>query len=262
MQETLKKVIEESGNRLHLRVADLLTKGEWTVQLSPYYVDELTTAPREIDIIASRRIPVNDSFVHEKDYFWIHLIIECKHLTKAVAFYEFRNKHPFDPVVAIRTGNLNRSEIIDNMSFAREHHYVQAGNTARLYELERGEIASGSDDIYKSITQVVKALIFQEHGFRGQPEGRAIYYPVVVYDGIVGVWTLAGTPNPDPASAELQQRNLYALQYAYKDMGNANIRKEWFIVDFVHWDVLPKLLEDIAKDRTKLVGSIVFRLRL
>lgn len=79
MEKTLKKAIEESGNRLHLRVADLLTKGGWTVQLSPYYVDELTTAPREIDIIASRRIPHTIATASEKTnvlFFFEHLQLD------------------------------------------------------------------------------------------------------------------------------------------------------------------------------------------
>lgn len=262
MNEALKKAIEESGNRLHLRVANLLVKEGWTVQLSPYYVDELTATPREIDIIASRRVSVNNTFGNEKDHFWIHLVIECKRLTKATAFYEFRNQRPFDPIDAIRKGDLNRSEIIDNMSFAQNHHYVQRSSTARLYELERGETASATDEVYKSITQAVKALIFQEYGFKGRPEGRALYYPVVIYNGIDGIWSLAGSPEPNVEASELKKTSLYALQYAYRDMGNSNIRKEWFIVDFVHENALPKLLEDIAKDRKGLIGGMEFRLRL
>lgn len=260
MKEELKKSIKDSGNQLHLKVARLLEKEGWTVQISPYYVDELTAAPREIDIVASLRIPIKNTFGKEKDYFWIHIIVECKHLTKEAVFYEFGDKPPFSAVKAIRIGNLKRSEIIDNKAFASDHHYVKAGTSARLYDIERGEISSNTDDIYKSITQAIKALIFEEHSFQGKTGGRALFYPVVVYEGIDGIWSLSGTSDPDPDKAELKKRNLYTLQYGYRDLGNSDIRKELFIVDYVHWDALPELLTDIHEDKTSLFKDMEFRI--
>jgi hypothetical protein len=208
------------------------------------------------------KIPVCDTFGNEKDAFWIHLVVECKHLSKSVAFYEFSNQPPFNPVDAIRTGSLNRSEIIDGMTLEREHHYVQAGNTtARLYELERGEVASARDEIYKATIQAIKALIFQETSFQTQPEGRALYYPIVIYDGLDGIFSLDGS-KPNIESAELKKQHLYALQYAYRDINSSSVRKEWFMIDFVHVSALPDLLTNIRKDQLNLSKGMEFRLHL
>lgn len=56
MEAELKTRIKESGNNLHLDVADFLKRKGWLVDISPYYCDEFTDRPREVDIIATRRI--------------------------------------------------------------------------------------------------------------------------------------------------------------------------------------------------------------
>ena len=74
--------IELSGNPFHSRVVKKLRDVGWTVMVSPYYSDNFTAKPREIDIIAEKKFEVKDSFFENG---WIgtldvRLFIECKYI--------------------------------------------------------------------------------------------------------------------------------------------------------------------------------------
>ena len=50
----IKTIVEESGNSFHCKVARYLKEKEWTILVSPYYMDSATDKPREIDIVAQK----------------------------------------------------------------------------------------------------------------------------------------------------------------------------------------------------------------
>lgn len=87
MKEDLKKIIEKSGNNLHINTVNLLKEMGWNVDLSSYYYDDTANKPREIDIIAQINEPVFDfppnNLINE---FKLFLFIECKYFKNELAF--------------------------------------------------------------------------------------------------------------------------------------------------------------------------------
>ena len=52
--DKVKDIIASSGNNFHCKVFDYLKEKGWTVLISPYYNDNVSDKPREIDLIAEK----------------------------------------------------------------------------------------------------------------------------------------------------------------------------------------------------------------
>ena len=54
------KLISESGNNFHAKVARWMQADGWHVSVSPYYMDQTQNKAREIDLVAEKLWPVMD----------------------------------------------------------------------------------------------------------------------------------------------------------------------------------------------------------
>jgi hypothetical protein len=52
--EEIEAVVKESGNSFHSKVVNYLEGKGWHTLVSPYYMDNGTNKPREIDLIAEK----------------------------------------------------------------------------------------------------------------------------------------------------------------------------------------------------------------
>ena len=59
------ELIKNSGNNFHAKVARWLAENDWHVVVSPYYMDQTQNKAREIDLIAEKFWPINDSFSNQ-----------------------------------------------------------------------------------------------------------------------------------------------------------------------------------------------------
>ena len=57
-KDIYQKIIEKSGNELHFLFSDFLKQNQWEVRENQYYNDPFKKIPREIDIIATKKIPI------------------------------------------------------------------------------------------------------------------------------------------------------------------------------------------------------------
>ncbi|MEB3268197.1 MAG: hypothetical protein VKJ09_06635, partial [Leptolyngbya sp.] len=64
--EDVKKLINNSGNKFHAKVASWFARNGWHVIVSPYYMDQFHNKAREIDLVVERLWPVNDILGHQK----------------------------------------------------------------------------------------------------------------------------------------------------------------------------------------------------
>ena len=82
------KLVKKSGNTLHTKVINVLREASWEVIVSPYYNDDTTDKPREIDIIAQKDYPEYSSFVTSNDsLFRLRLFVECKYVSDDVLIW-------------------------------------------------------------------------------------------------------------------------------------------------------------------------------
>ncbi|MCF8025807.1 MAG: hypothetical protein K9K82_10010 [Desulfobacteraceae bacterium] len=58
--DEVSKLVRNSGNNFHAKVARWLLDDNWHVVVSPYYMDQTQNKAREIDLIAEKLWPIND----------------------------------------------------------------------------------------------------------------------------------------------------------------------------------------------------------
>ncbi len=240
MKEKLIEKIKKSGNNLHLNVVSFLEKKGWEVDLSPYYCDERTDKPREIDIIANKPIRIFD----ESDKYLLHicLFIECKHFKSESAFRVIPNDRDFAKDSIIIEG-IDTPRSLKETRLKDKHHYCTANVIAKLYDSE-----DKNDDkkIFEAVTQPLKSFVF----FQNRLPPKAICYPMVVYSGIPGFYLIEGNNIDQKYLKKLKTTKefLFGVKYSYKKPVSAPVPlydSRCFIVDFVHQDGLGAFLDNI-----------------
>ena len=229
MEKNLEKIIKESGNNLHIKVVELLESLEWDVELSSYYYDDTTGKPREIDIVAKKRVDIDFSGKN----FFIFLFIECKYFKNEIAFRLHRN----DRDKSKRAIILN--SIYQNGIFTRTnsaHHYLTRDKISKLYD-SYGNKDNGKDDVFSAFTQAAKSLLF----FRCAQNIKGVYYPLVVYDGINGIYDIEDIK--DLNNKQLNKHSIFGFDYWYRWREENAFASQYFCIDFLHFDVLKDFIE-------------------
>ncbi len=271
MKPELKKAIQESGNNLHLEIAEFLEKSNWEVDLSSYYCDDTTDKPREIDIIAKKEISVFEGKCPEDYRFWVYLFIECKCFKNEIAFRICQNDLESSQSAIISKGfNFNMKEIFNKTN----HHYLRVDKIAKLYDTykdkegEKSEREKTEEKVFQAITQPVKSLLFfrdNREDKNGISEKRILYYPMVIYrsipGGITGFYHIeqAKTTNEYLDKLKPTKNLIFGLKYSYprKILGLAgtSFKIENFCVDFIHQKEFGEYLEMIEKQEVSSVKN-------
>lgn len=81
-------IIQKNGNNFHYKVVNFLRERGWFVLVSPYYNDNYTDKPREIDIIAEKPFDIHNLFGDQ----WlgtvnVRLFIECKYINGVMVLW-------------------------------------------------------------------------------------------------------------------------------------------------------------------------------
>jgi hypothetical protein len=236
-EERLEAVLSTSGHNLHLRTVTALQGAGWHVELSAYFYDDTDPKPREIDIIASRQVPVRQPSGETVNTFQTSLFIECKYFKEEIAF-RMQPASDYQAAIKLRCPwNINLEEL------AARHRYGLIGEVGKLYDQHNPA------DLFSAITQPVKSLTF----FRDRAQRTGLYYPITVYEGIDGIYHL------DPGVTTLtgltrKKYSVFGLSYTYRNVSSVynELNSEIFYIDFVHKDEFPDLLTAIAVDEIAL----------
>jgi len=157
----LQQELDNSGHNLHLKVVRQLQNAGWHTDLCPYYCDDTTSKPREIDIVASKKFPVTDDLGRVLAEFACWLYIECKRFNHEIAFRTMP-RDPANTTQAIKVNwfpSKNPVSVLEN-----HHHYYLFPRVGKLHKLhnigkktdnERNE----RNDLFDAITQPVKSLV-------------------------------------------------------------------------------------------------------
>jgi hypothetical protein len=249
MNEKLKKVIEESGNNLHLIVANMLETMKWDVGLSSYYYDDTANKPREIDIIAQKEVPVRDEFKGEIDKFKLFLFIECKYFKNELAFRVRKNREEESKLALIIEG-MNKHILLEREGLFRNHHYLQTNFIGKLYD------SSSADQtkIFNAITQPIKSLTF----FKERLLEKGLYYPVVVYGGIDGLYEIKEGDIKNLDNLKKQDNLMFGLKYSYRSVVSGGLKTKHFYIDFIREDRLKDYIDMILKEAEELKKYLFF----
>lgn len=245
MDKGLQQKILESGHNLHLRVASDLEGEGWDVELASYYVDDLSDKPREIDIVAE--IPFYGGSIlngSQEEILRTRLFIECKHFKTPIALrtlpIDISETHE-----AIVTHNLSKkpSDIWGDW-----HHYAKPPRVAKLWTT----MEERNDPFFDGLASTAKSLLY----YLGTRASRGIFYPVLVYDGIDGMYEIQGSDLSNLESAPLVKRALVSFNYAYNEVFTNKPRRRRLLIDVVHHDELPMLIKEVIKEGERAVTKL------
>lgn len=249
MNENLKKIIKESGNNLHLSTADMLETMQWDVDLSSYYYDDTTNKPREIDIIAKKEIPIFNNWDEIIDKFNIFLFIECKCFKNELAFRVRKNREK-ESREAIIIERMNKKLLLDEEGLFKNHHYLQTDFIGKLYD----SLSEDQAKVFNAITQPIKSLTFLKER---RPE-KGLYYPVVIYSGIDGLYEIREGDIKDLDSLNKIDNLTFGLNYSYRSVVSSELKTQHFYVDFIRKNRLEDYTDMILKEAEELKKYLFF----
>lgn len=255
----IKKIIEESGNNLHYKVVDFLRANGWYVLVSPYYTDNFSEKPREIDIIAEKNFQTA-SFGQFIGTINIQLFIECKYIKEDTVFWVGeRNKREAVDLV-LRTTPLEDPR---NYSMTGDHHYLTNSLVAKLFA-SKAQSPDG-EVFYKAITQSLNGMIaYSQNGSilpdifnntRNDMIKTTLKYPVIISNSFDNLYKhdviQKGEPEKITENFEIE------TQYAYFDHSK-NQRNEFFLIDVASLNTLENYLQMLETKDLKAVKEKIF----
>ena len=251
--DKVKKIIKQSGNTFHCKVLKYLQEKGWTVLISPYYNDNVSSKPREIDLIAEKAFDAKDNWGKFFGTVNVKLFIECKYISqKTVFWFHDKNKLEAEELVT-QTTPLRK----DN-AYTQKHHYLEdEGGVAKLFADERKRSAD-NEIFYKALNQSLNAMIYyrNKESIIKLPNGENSYirqivnYPVIVCNSFDNLYRVEIDAEDGPSN--ISDNFQLEINYAYMTPDGKN-RNEYFLIDIINFSLMDSFLEKIEAD-TKLVA--------
>jgi hypothetical protein len=246
--EEVSKLVRNSGNNFHAKVARWLSDNDWNVVVSPYYMDQTQNKAREIDLIAEKLWPVRDMFGHLMDYVAVRLFIECKFVPSYSVFW-FAEKDQDSAQELVCSSGLFRA---DNMYTSKHHYLAESSRVAKLFATSTSK-ATENEPFYKALNQALNAMV----SMTGRPVSvpvlkkcrrgprAVIEFPVVVCSSFDQIYSVDFYTESQPES--IKDNFQLEVRYAYIDRQN-NQRDDYFLLDFVEFNQLEKFAQAIDED--------------
>ena len=244
--DKVKAIIFKSGNTFHSQVLKYLQDKGWTVLISPYYNDNATNKPREIDLIAEKAFETSN-----RRYFRtvnVKLFIECKYIPQLTVFWFHSKDMQKAQDLVIKTASLRK----DN-SYTEKHHYLaDVDRVAKLFADERSKSAE-NEIFYKALNQSLNAMVYYRD--RGSiikyPDGgnnhivKTLNYPVILCNSFDNLYRVE--INLDKEPSRIQENFQLEVNYAYMSSNNSNMN-EYFLIDIVDFSLFDDLLKKVEAD--------------
>jgi hypothetical protein len=151
---------------------------------------------------------------------------------------------------------FTKDELLKESKLEDEHHYLVKKEMAKLYDAIKQNTERA---IFEAITQPIKSLIF----YKSKLGSHIIYYPIVVYKGIDGIYVFeSGQPRPaDLDKLKPEQEIIFSLRYSYKDINDPE--KEFtvsnFCIDFIHLSKFKDYLLSIIEKESNAIRDCLRR---
>lgn len=253
-----KKIIERSGNSFHCKVIDYFKINGWHFLISPYYTDNVSNKPREIDLIVEKAFQYSDTWENVHGSINVKLFIECKYIPQVNVLW-------FDNKDLVRT-----SKVVSNIMgrfgkdiYKNNHRYlVNRDRVAKLFAGENNREVE-NEVIYKALNQCLNAMVYHRHtgsiipdriDLRRNPDViGTIHYPVIVCNSFNKFFRTDIGTNDDPVP--INNNFQLEVNYAYMDF-NRKQRNEFFLIDLLDFTQLDDFLE-IIEDDVVLIRNVI-----
>lgn len=252
--DKVKKIIEQSGNTFHCKVLKYLQEKGWTVLICPYYNDNVSSKPREIDLIAEKEFDAKDGCGTFLGTVNVKLFIECKYIPQITVFWFHGKDKPKAEDLVTRTTSLEKG-----YPPIKKHHYL-AGveSVAKLFASE-GKNSADNEIFYKALNQSLNAMV----SYRKEPPGqngyvlKTVNYPIIVCNSFDNLYRVE--INTDTEPTKITENFQLEVNYAYMTSNGNNVN-EYFLIDILNFGLFDKFLEKI-KDDAELVHCYLSSLK-
>ncbi len=245
--EQAKQIVSSSGNNFHTKVLQYLESEGWTIIISPYYNDNYTNKPREIDLIAEKAFNQEPygTFLGTVN---VQLFIECKYLAQKTVFWCHDKNRENAKQLVVKDGPFTATN-----RFIEQHHYLNScDKVAKLFASERGQ-AQENDPFYKALNQSLNSLIyFKNHEtFIQLPESYRDYeraylkFPVIICNSFDNLFQVDMSREDDPV--QIEENFQLEVNYAYTDNGGGS-HNEYFLIDVVDFGRVNTFLTLVEND--------------
>ena len=252
--DKVKAIIAQSGNTFHCKVLKYLHDEGWTVLISPYYNDNISGKPREIDLIAEKAF---DAKLRNGRYLGtvnVKLFVECKYISqKTVFWFHDKDKQKAEELVT-RTAS---SPPGNTYTAGHHYHFGEVDRVAKLFSDEQKKSAE-SEIFYKALNQSLNAMVYYQG--RGSiirlPKGegddivKTVNYPVIVCNSFENLYRVEIDTDADPSN--INENFQLEVNYAYMTPNGSNIN-EYFLIDILDFHLFDNFLKKIEAD-VKLVN--------
>jgi hypothetical protein len=254
----IQKLVDESGNGFHCKVTSFLKEKDWSTLVSPYYMDNATTKPREIDLIAEKywRDGGRD-FRRGPAAVIIKLFIECKYIPEAVVFW-FSDR---DVAAATEWVTSNTPLKSKDNKYTRQHHYL--ASTDKVAKLFASSKMKNPDNeaIYRALNQSLNAMVSLRDSESIIPDIRSgeipkpasVEMPLILCNSFANFYRVdmdeQTTPQPIEDNFQLE------VNYAYRDLQGKH-KSEYFLLDIVDFNKFDDYLKALEFDKDAMLAFL------
>jgi hypothetical protein len=252
-KKIIEEIMEKSGNVFHSQVVKMLRDKGWFVVVSPYYSDNFTDKPREIDIIAEKKFDAKSNFGAWLGTISVRLFVECKYVANHNVFW-------FDSIDKDKIIDRIKSDTsVDYLDFDRnvkKHHYLVDSSVAKLFSSEKNR--NGENELIgKAINQNLNALVYYRNKTDFMPEDlqrpsrvlQSVSYPIIIVNSFDKFFR---TDMEDVEKEVISITEPFKLEvnYAYIDK-EKNTKNEYFLIDVLSIDNLDDFFSSIEENEIK-----------
>ena len=251
-----KEIIESSGNNFHCKVINYFKEKGWHTLISPYYTDNVSNKPREIDLIVEKAFPYDDGFGGVRGTIHVKLYIECKFIPQINVFW-FSDKDLVNTEKLV----INTTPHYERNIYRNDHHYLKdKGRVAKLFSGPNNRNPE-NEVIYKALNQSLNAMVYHRYSESIIPEStthrrnilQTLEYPIIACNNFEKFLRTDVDTDDDPVLIE----NNFQLEvnYAYMD-NDKNKMDEFFLIDIIDFNKLDDYLVVIDDDVTSITHVI------
>ena len=262
--DIVKEIVNRSGNNFHYQVVNFLRERGWNVLVSPYYTDNLTDKPREIDIIAEKAFDVTAFISNWIGTINVKLFIECKYInTNNVFWFDAINKQEVIKRIMTDTPLEDPNK---NISIEK-HHYMNVEKVAKLFASENKSQENG-EVFYKAINQNLNALVYYKNKGNASiipKSGRtvnvlcALNYPLIVCNSFDNLFSIDVVEESEPKNIEnnFQLEVNYAYLRNFTQTGSQQSISEYFLLDVIDFRKFDDFLTLLEKNDIETIKSVL-----
>ena len=259
-KDLIKDLIEKSGNEFHYQVVSFLREAGWTVLISPYYNDNITAKPREIDIVAEKPFVIKEHFGNFLGTLNIKFFVECKYINREIVFW-FDDKDKEKAVKRIMRDVGLKSP--DENSTINKHHYLKDNKVAKLFSSNPNKLLD-NELIYKAINQSLNAMVYYKNSGsmlsdRRQYIEKIVSYPLIICNTFNKFYKVDVGNN---SYSKIDDNFQLEINYAYLDR-NKDSQRDYFLIDIVDFsnNRFDNFLKDLEDNDIKIIKERVRSLK-